>query len=121
MPAPSFRPLEAELLRSQLGEWQRMKAITVNKGNVDTLLRERRQFIRQVTLMLLAKFPERDPSASDPSPLTYTQEDLERLPEKTASPSMVSKQVSLTCGSGNKAEAENEITDSCTKSRYQAL
>ncbi|KDN34715.1 hypothetical protein RSAG8_12216, partial [Rhizoctonia solani AG-8 WAC10335] len=32
--------------------------------------------------MLLAKFPERDPSASDPSPLTYTQEDLERLPER---------------------------------------
>ncbi|KAG8681168.1 hypothetical protein FRC11_001481, partial [Ceratobasidium sp. 423] len=34
------------------------------------------------TVEFLAKFPNRDPSVSDPSPITYSQEDLERLPER---------------------------------------
>ncbi|KDN41820.1 hypothetical protein RSAG8_07191, partial [Rhizoctonia solani AG-8 WAC10335] len=81
MPAPRFRPTEIQFLRSQLTEWQRMKAVPVSKSNVDSLLRERRQFIREVCMQLMARFPDRDPSVSDPSHLTYSAEDLERLPE----------------------------------------
>ncbi|KAG8744513.1 hypothetical protein FRC11_013431 [Ceratobasidium sp. 423] len=82
MPRPAFRPPEVELLRTKLPDWVRMKGVRATKANVEELLSERRRFIREVTADFLAKFPDRDPSVSDPGPTTYSQEQIELLPQR---------------------------------------
>ncbi|CEL53432.1 glycoside hydrolase 15-related protein [Rhizoctonia solani AG-1 IB] len=82
MPRSNFRPAEVAFLRSRIPEWIRTKSLPATKSNANSLLAERRVLIRSIAEELLLKFPDRDPSVSDPTAVTYTQEDLERLPER---------------------------------------
>ncbi|KAG8763027.1 hypothetical protein FRC11_006402 [Ceratobasidium sp. 423] len=82
MPAATFRPVEVTFLRPLIPRWEEMKKKRANERNVDQLLKERTQFIRKVCTDFLAKFPERDPSISDPGALTFSEEDIAKFPQR---------------------------------------
>ncbi|KAG8695664.1 hypothetical protein FRC11_001317, partial [Ceratobasidium sp. 423] len=81
MPPSRFKPPELEFLKDRKPIWERLKHRPDNNKNVDRLLKERTKFIRETVKEFLVKFPERDPSVSDPSPVMFTQDQLVDFPE----------------------------------------
>ncbi|KAG8680029.1 hypothetical protein FRC11_003010, partial [Ceratobasidium sp. 423] len=81
MPPSRFKPPELDFLKGHLPTWERLKHRPTNNANIDRLLKERTKFIRKTIKAFFERFPERDPSVNDPSPVTFTQEMLSEFPE----------------------------------------
>ncbi|KAG8727196.1 hypothetical protein FRC11_013710, partial [Ceratobasidium sp. 423] len=81
MPGPGFRPPEAAYLKTLIPDWNKTKPRAGNpKGRKDAY-KGRTEFISNLVRNFLIKFPDHDPSVSDPGPVTYTQAELNQLPE----------------------------------------
>ncbi|KAG8699375.1 hypothetical protein FRC11_013732, partial [Ceratobasidium sp. 423] len=81
MPRSRFKPAELDFLKEHLPTWEKLKHRLTKNANFDRLLKERTTFIRKTIKQFFEKFPERDPSINDPTPVTFSQEQLSDFPE----------------------------------------
>ncbi|KDN40414.1 hypothetical protein RSAG8_08177, partial [Rhizoctonia solani AG-8 WAC10335] len=82
MPPSRFKPAELNFLRDRIPQWEQLKDRPRNKKNQNEHLKEKACFIRLVIKDFFVSFPEHDPSVSDTSPDTFTEDLLAAFPER---------------------------------------
>ncbi|CCO27941.1 hypothetical protein BN14_01931 [Rhizoctonia solani AG-1 IB] len=79
MPRSTFRRIEIDFLETYVPSWRELKGSAGDKIDKSTRLNARTLHVRKVVKEFLATFQERDPTFSDPSPITFTQEEVNDL------------------------------------------
>ncbi|KDN41895.1 hypothetical protein RSAG8_07112, partial [Rhizoctonia solani AG-8 WAC10335] len=82
MPRSIFRQAEQEFLEGYIDRWSKLKQRPSQGQTYTQGLAQRTELIREITKAFLLTFPERDPTASDPSPIIYNEADLALLPKR---------------------------------------
>ncbi|CEL58472.1 tail length tape measure protein [Rhizoctonia solani AG-1 IB] len=79
MPRSTFRRIEVDFLETYIPSWRELKGNAGDKIDQSTRLNARSLHVCKVVREFLAKFQDRDPTFSDPSPITFTQEEVSDL------------------------------------------
>ncbi|KAG8731581.1 hypothetical protein FRC11_003487 [Ceratobasidium sp. 423] len=82
MPATTLRRVKVEYLNTEVPTWRILKGKWTTGPDGRSQLQAQTTHIRNVCKIFLQKFPERDPTVSDPTPITFTQDELEDFPRR---------------------------------------